>query len=387
MSNDKSLVLTHFNLLTGDVGQHDIEAIAIQGKRIVSIGSLAEVTTTLPNDHDLIDLQGLTLSPGFIDLQINGCGGVNLNSAITEQTLDTMHATNLRFGCTSFLPTLITASDADIKEAIAVIARYRQIYPERVPGLHIEGPWLNPDRRGIHDQSLVRTPTPELVDYLCEHAEAIAKITLAPEMVEQSVITRLSDAGIIVSIGHSNATCAQVQDAEQAGARFVTHLHNAMSPLGSREPGVVGATFDSKQLCAGIIADGYHLSWENLRIAQRIMGDRLILVSDATAAAGSDIEQFSFGGQTVYHRSGKCVGVDGTLGGSALTMEDAGRNAVEHGITPEDAIRMATRNPAGVLGLEKELGVIANGAFANLVILDQDYRVRGTVSGGSLIWN
>ena len=295
-----------------------------------------------------------------------------------------MHETNLRFGCTSFLPTLITATDDDIRKAICVVADYRQDHPERVHGLHIEGPFINPERKGIHNPQIIRPPSEQIVAHLCQHAEHIAKITLAPEMVSVDVIETLSQAGIVVSIGHTNATCAQVKQAEQAGARFVTHLHNAMSPLGSREPGVVGAAFDSKHLYAGIIADGFHLSWENLRIAQNIMQTRLVLVTDATAAAGSDIEQFEFGGQTVFYKNGKCTGADGTLGGSALTMEKAVQNTIKQGIPKEATIAMATINPATAIGIQQLFGVIAEGAIANLTLLSQDFDVQGTMSGGVL---
>ncbi len=383
MSTHNGFVLTNFHLLTGIAGQQDIQQIVITGERITQLND----GDTGNQTFSTIDLQGMTLTPGFIDLQINGCGGINFNSAITAETLDTMHQTNLRFGCTTFLPTLITSTDAEIKQAVAVVSEYRKQHPERVPGIHIEGPFLNPLRKGIHPESLIRKPSAELLALLCQHAKDIAKITLAPEMVGNDVVRQLSQAGIVVSIGHSNATCAEAKAAEQAGARFTTHLHNAMSPLTSREPGIVGAAFDSDRLCAGIIADGHHLSWENLRIAHKQMQDRLILVTDATAAAGATIEQFEFGGHTVYYRDGKCFGEDGTLGGSALTMIEAINNSINHGIAKDDAIRMATLNPARVLGREHELGVIAEGAFANLTILDQNMQIKGTISGGQLIWN
>ena len=381
MNSATSYVLTNFSLLTGNPDQQEIQAIAIHGNRFEKIGQLSD----MPEGYETIDLQGLTVTPGFIDVQLNGCGGVNLNTDISEKTLDIIHETNLRFGCTTYLPTLITATDEDIKKAIDVVFSYQKKYPERLTGLHIEGPYLNPARKGIHDPDLIRKPSAEMLDYLCSHAETITKITLAPEMVGTETIRQLSEAGIVVSIGHTNATCAETKAAEKAGARFITHLHNAMSPLASREPGVVGAAFDSDVLCAGIIADGYHLSWENLRIARTIMQDRLVLVTDATAAAGSDLEQFEFGGHTVYHKNGKCTGADGTLGGSALTMIEAVTNTIEHGIPAEIAVRMATLNPARALGREQEYGVIAEDAFANLTILDRDFKVRGTISGGSII--
>ena len=380
MTDRDSYILTNFKLLTGDsnVDKSQPEAIAISDGHIVAIGQRASMQAT----ETVVDLKGMTVTPGFIDLQLNGCGGVQLNNDISAATLDTMHDANLQSGCTTFLPTLITSSYEDMQQAVELVKDYRQRYPERVPGLHLEGPFLNPQRKGIHNPELIRKPTETDLQFLCDYAEVISMITLAPEICGAGVIRRLSEAGIVVSIGHTNATCAEVKVAEQAGARFATHLHNAMSPLTSREPGVVGAVFDSHLLGAGIIADGYHLSWENLRIAHRIMQDRLVLVSDATAAAGSDIPEFEFGGQTVYHHDGKCVGANGTLGGSALTMIEAVANSITHGITPQDTVRMATVNAAKAIGVECKMGQVALGQYANLAIFNNQYIMLGTISGG-----
>ena len=382
MTDQDHYILTNFKLLTGDaeVDKSQPEAMAISDRHIVAVGQ----KSSMPALKTVVDLQGMTVTPGFIDLQLNGCGGVQLNNDISETTLDTMHAANLQSGCTTFLPTLITSSYEDMRQAVEVVKVYRQRYPERIPGLHLEGPFLNLQRKGIHNPELIRKPTTTEVQFLCKHADVISMITLAPEVCGEEVVRQLSEAGIVVSIGHTNATCAETKAAEQAGARFATHLHNAMSPLTSRAPGVVGAIFDSNQLGAGIIADGYHLSWENLRIAHKIMQDRLVLVTDATAAAGSDIPEFEFGGQTVYHRDGKCTGVDGTLGGSALTMMEAVANSVEHGIAPDAVIRMATVNAAKAINSEQTLGRVAPGQYANLTIIDDRYILKGIVSGGAL---
>jgi len=372
--------VVNFNPLTGHC--EPMDTVIIKGDRIVAAGLAAHMA--LPAGLQQVDLQGLTLSPGFIDLQLNGCGGVLFNSDITVDTLDTMHAANLRSGCTAFLPTLITCSDDDMRQAINVVREYRTVYPQRVPGLHLEGPYLNPERKGIHEANFIRRPTPDMIDYLCANADVIAMVTLAPEVCPAGTVEALSSAGIVVSLGHTNATCAQAKAAETAGASFATHLHNAMSPLGSREPGVVGAVFDSHRLGAGIIADGHHLSWENLRIAQRLMADRLVLVTDATTPAGTDMETFAFAGQTIYHRDGKCSNADGTLAGSALTMMAAVSNSIRAGIEPQAAIRMATINAARAIHVHQQMGSIAAGQFANLAIFDDGFTVRGSVSGGEL---
>ena len=374
--------LTHFTLPAHitDSGLANIRSI------VVNEGLIEQVSTESFVDENIetVDLNGYTLSSGFIDLQLNGCGGVLFNADISEATLDVMHATNLRFGCTSFLPTLITCSDSDMNKAIEVIRSYREKHPERVPGLHLEGPYINKLKKGIHDENHIRPLSSDRVDYLCENADAIAMLTLAPEVCEPAHITRLSQADIVVSIGHSNATFHEVRAAEQAGASFVTHLFNAMSQLQSREPGVVGAAFSGSKLGAGIIADGYHLDWHNLRMSQQLLNDRLVLVTDATTPAGTDIESFMFAGQKVYHSNGKCTSKNGTLGGSALTMIEAVKNCVTQGISERDALVMATANPARVIGMDKMMGTIRPGSYANLVLLDGEYNVKGTVSGGDL---
>ena len=382
---DHSFALVGCRIRTGRNGQYSDKTdntIVIRDGKIAAVGD-----RELADGLEQFDVKGRFVTPGFIDLQLNGCGGVLFNDDISENTLDIMHATNLRFGCTAFLPTLITSSDDDIKKAIEVVKAYRAKHPDRVPGLHIEGPWINPVRKGIHNPELVREPCKTMVKYICDHAEHISMLTLAPEVCPAGTIEQLTEAGIVVSIGHTNATCEQAKEAEQAGARFATHLHNAMTPLTSREPGVVGAVFDSDLLGAGIIADGHHLTWENLRIARKVMQDRLVLVTDATPAVGTDIEQFEFGGHTVYHQDGLCKNADGTLGGSALTMNQAVANSIEHGIGFNATIRMVTRNPAKAIGVSASMGDIAVGQFANLTILDDTPNICGVVSGGKLSQN
>ncbi|WP_020584533.1 N-acetylglucosamine-6-phosphate deacetylase [Endozoicomonas elysicola] len=380
ISPEKTYALVNFKPLTGNPEQQSIDTIIIENGRISAIGKAEEIG----GDYQQVDLNGLTLSPGFIDLQLNGCGGVLFNSDISIGTLDVMHEANLRSGCTAFLPTLITSSDEDMRQAVNITREYMAMHPDRVPGVHLEGPYLNLQRKGIHDPDYIREPSSAMIDFFCENADVIAMVTLAPEVCPEGTIEKLSKAGIIVSIGHTNATCEQAKAAEQAGATFATHLHNAMSPLGSREPGVVGAIFDSHSIGAGIIADGLHLSWENLRIAHRLMQDRLVLVTDATTPAGTDMETFVFAGQTIYHKDGKCSNADGTLAGSALTMIEAVANSIREGLAPQTVIRMATVNAAKAIHVENEMGSIAVGQFANFAIFDDSFTMHGTVSGGEL---
>ncbi|WP_225088112.1 N-acetylglucosamine-6-phosphate deacetylase [Pectobacterium colocasium] len=377
--------LTHSRIFTG----HQIldnHAVVIADGLIERVCPLAE----LPPGIEQHDLHGTFLAPGFIDLQLNGCGGVQFNDSldtISVKTLEIMQQANQRSGCTSFLPTLITSSDAFMKHSIDVMRDWLAQNKHQALGLHLEGPWLNVIKKGTHDPAFIRQPTQALVDFLCANADAITKVTLAPEEVEPSVIRQLTTAGIIVSAGHSNATWEQAKQGFAAGIRFATHLFNAMPYLTGREPGLVGAIYDAPEVYCGIIADGRHVDWANIRNSKRIKGDKLVLVTDATAPAGADIDQFIFAGKTIYYRDGICVDEHGTLSGSALTMIEAVRNSVEHaGIALDEAIRMATLYPARAIGVDKQLGSIESGKVANLTAFDRDYHILKTFVNGNPVW-
>ncbi|EKO3823694.1 TPA: N-acetylglucosamine-6-phosphate deacetylase [Vibrio harveyi] len=339
--------------------------------------------TQLPEGIEVKDLDGANLSPGFIDLQLNGCGGVMLNDEITPETMQIMHEANLKSGCTSFLPTLITSSDEDMRAAITAAREYHNKYQNQSLGLHLEGPYLNVAKKGIHSVDFIRPSDDGMIDLICANADIIAKVTLAPEQNDPEHIARLKAAGIVVSIGHTNATYAEARQGFDAGITFATHLFNAMTPMVGREPGVVGAIYDTPEVYAGIIADGFHVDYANIRIAHKIKGEKLVLVTDATAPAGANIDHFIFVGKKVYYRDGKCVDENGTLGGSALTMIEAVQNSVEHaGIALEEALRMATLYPATAIGVEERLGRVRKGMVANLTIFDRDFNVKATVVNG-----
>lgn len=329
-----------------------------------------------------VDLQGANLCPGFIDLQLNGCGGVMFNNQITQETLNIMQATNLKSGCTSYLPTLITSSDEDIKKALSVTRDFMNNNKNQVLGLHLEGPYLSLERKGIHRATFIRKPESDMINLICENADIVTKITIAPENTPLAVIKQLCHAGIVVSIGHTNATYAQAQLAIDNGATFATHLFNAMTPMTGREPGVVGAIYDNA-LYTGIIVDGFHVAYENVRISKKMLADKLILVTDATAPAGADINHFDFVGSTVYYKDGKCFSADGTLGGSAITMIQAIQQTVNFvGVALDEAIRMATLYPAKAISQDHQLGSISVGKIANLAIFNHDYKIQGTVVNG-----
>jgi len=353
-------------------------AVIIEGELIKAISALAD----LDIDIKKIDLNGANLCPGFIDLQLNGCGGVMLNGSETQQTLDIMQAANLKSGTTSYLPTFITDTDEGIKRMLEVTRHYMDQTSNEVLGLHLEGPYLSLAKKGIHRAEFIREPDREMIDLICANSDIISMLTLAPENTPVSVIKQLTDNNIVVSLGHSNATYAQANAAIDNGASCATHLFNAMSAMTGREAGVVGAVYDN-EIYAGVIVDGFHVAYENIRISKKIMGEKLFLVTDATAPAGANIDSFDFVGTTVYYQDGKCFGEDGTLGGSAITMIESIEQMVTLvGIDLTEALRMATLYPARAISVDHKLGSIAAGKIANLTIFNNDYQVKATVVNG-----
>lgn len=357
---------------------------------IVADGIIQRVClqTELPPDIEVNDLQGAILAPGFIDVQLNGCGGVQFNDskeAVSIKTLEIMQKANEKSGCTSYLPTLITCSDEMMKHAISVMRDYLNTHSHQALGLHLEGPYINIVKKGTHNPAFIRKPDAAMIDYLCENADVITKITLAPELVDSHYIRQLTEAGIIVSSGHSNATYEEARAGFAAGISFATHLYNAMPYITGREPGLMGAIFDTPEIYTGVIADGHHVAWASIRNAKRLKGTHLVLVTDATAPAGANIDHFIFAGKPVYYRNGMCVDENGTLSGSALTMIEAVANSVQYiGIPLDEAIRMASLYPARAMGVSKKLGSIETGKIANLTAFTHDFKVTHTWVNGQL---
>lgn len=372
-----SVVLTGYQRLSDT-------AVIIRDGKIESLLPQSALPASIPQ----IDLQGHILSAGFIDLQLNGCGGVMFNDQPTVETLRHMQDTNLKTGTTSFLPTLISDSDAVIAEAIAQTKAYMQANQHEVLGMHLEGPYTNPKRKGIHPEEQLRQPNDGMIAWLCSQAPWLKKITLAPEMNQPQHIRQLADAGITVSLGHSAATYEEAMAGFDAGISFATHLYNAMTAtINGRTPGVVGAIYDREHIYAGIIPDGFHVHWANIRTAKKIMGEYLCLVTDATAAATppEGFTQFDFCGATIYLKDGQCIDEAGTLGGSSLTMNEGIRLLVEQaGISQEEAFRMATLYPARAIKMDHLLGAIQPGMVANLVVVDPTYQVVNTMVNG--VW-
>lgn len=356
-------------------------AVVVENDRIKAIVR----EEALPEDLQRIDLKGNNLTAGFIDLQLNGCGGVMFNEDISVRTLEIMQETNLKSGTTSYLPTFITSPDEGMKSAVNIMRDYLAQYQNQALGLHLEGPYLSREKKGVHREEYIREISSEMKDFLCANADVITKITLAAENPTARYIAEFVKCGIVVSIGHSNATYEVAQQAIADGAGFATHLHNAMSPVSSgRAMGVVGAVLDS-DIYAGIIVDGLHVDFGNVRIAKKAKGDKLCIVTDAVAAAGADIDSFVFVGKTVYVRNGKCYDANGTLGGAAITMIESIQNAVkEVGIPLDETLRMCNYYPAKAIGVDDKLGSIEAGKIANLTVFSHDFKIIGTAVNG--VW-
>ena len=326
------------------------------------------------------DLNGGMLLPGFIDTQVNGGGGILFNDDPSVATIRKIVAAHRRFGTTSLLPTLISDDLSVITRAINAVSAAMSGNVPGVIGVHLEGPFLNEARKGTHDARKFRALDGAAVALLCSLNVGRTLVTLAPEMTSPETIASLAASGVILSAGHTNATYAEMESALRHGVTGFTHLFNAMSPLGSREPGVVGvALLDANSWC-GIIVDGYHVSPEMLRIALRCKRhDRFILVTDAMANVGTSLTSFMLQGKKISVCDGRCVDEQGTLSGSALDMASAIRNTVAMlDIELAEAVRMASTYPAEFLGLGQELGRIAPGYRANLVLADDRLNVRDT---------
>lgn len=337
-----------------------------------------------PKGADLVDLRGRYLVPGFIDTQVNGGGDVLFNDEPTVEGLRRIAQAHRRFGTTGLMPTLISDDFAVMCRAIAAT---REAIEQGVPGIlgiHLEGPYLNAARKGVHDPAKFHTPSDEELDTVASLRNGKTMLTLAPERFAADTLRDLAVRGVIVCAGHTAADYEQLRDGFAAGIRGVTHLFNAMTPMNSREPGAVGAALENPYVWCGLIVDGYHVHDASLRvaIAARPPG-KMMLVTDAMPPVGGEREDFELYGVTMTCRDGQCTTADGTLAGSALDMAGAVRNTVLRlGLPLDEACRMASTYPAQFLGLGDELGRIAPGYRADLVVLDEGLWADGTWIGG-----
>lgn len=360
---------------------HTRRALLVDGESIVEI--LSE--NDLPGEVDkVIDLDGHLLAPGLIDLQVNGGGGVLFNDAPTVESLQEILAAHRPFGTTAMLPTLISDDAATMKRGIAAVSSAMNEGLAGVVGIHLEGPHLNPAFRGVHDAGNMRAPDDEALELLSSLKNGVTLLTVAPETLPASTIEGLCVAGLIVFGGHSGATYEETVTALNAGLTGFTHLFNAMTPLTSRAPGMVGAALDDAESFFGIIADGYHVHPASLRIAiaAKTRG-KTLLVTDAMPSVGSRIKSFELGGQTISAEGGRCRTKDGVLAGSDIGLIEAVRNASDFGgVDRYEALRMASRYPAHAIGLQDSLGYAMPGYQANLIELDDRLNVvRNWIAG------
>jgi N-acetylglucosamine-6-phosphate deacetylase len=326
---------------------------------------------------------GVWLAPGFIDLQVNGGGDVLFNNSPTSETIATIAAAHRGYGTTAFLPTFITDTDEKMRAALAAVLRTAEKDPS-VLGIHLEGPFLSPEKAGVHDHNLMRVPDEGDVQVLCGKWTGQMLVTLAPERVPKGFIAKLTKSGRRVSLGHSMATYDETCSAMAEGLRGFTHLFNAMRPLASREPGPIAAALESPDASYGLIVDGWHVSPALLRLALRGCGHPM-LVTDAMPPVGGCKPSFQLYETEIRVDAGRCLRADGTLAGAALDMATAVRNCVNLlQVSLPEALRFASRNPAEFIGVGHMLGRLAPGYRADMVAIDPEtVGVLGTWVAGA----
>lgn len=361
---------------------HEDSAVIIDGARIAAVAGRSDLDPALP----LHDLGHGILAPGFVDVQVNGGGGVLFNARPDVDGLRAIASAHRRFGTTGLLPTIITDAPEVLQAGVAAVRAARAQGVPGILGLHAEGPFIDLARRGAHPEQFIRPMGPADVEWLCAAGCGTLLLTLSPAHAALADITRLAQAGIIVSLGHSDASAALALAALAAGARGFTHLYNAMSQLGHRAPGMVGAALSHRDSFCGLIADGFHVDAVALRAAINAKSpDSLVLVSDAMPPAAGGPDQFELQGRRVSRRNGRLQLDDGTLAGCNLTMDAALRHAVtELGVPLAQALRMASLNPARFIRLDHLYGRIRPGYLASLVHLGDDLGVRASwIDGGT----
>ncbi|MGC8517690.1 MAG: N-acetylglucosamine-6-phosphate deacetylase [Steroidobacteraceae bacterium] len=355
----------------------DDHCVLIEAGRIVDVVPTAQARGP---GIDRVDLGGGLLLPGFIDTQVNGGGGVLFNDAPSVEAIRQIGRAHRRFGTTGFMPTLISTDLEVVAQAISATRGALMAGVPGVLGIHIEGPFLSVERKGVHDSAKLRELDASAVGLLSSLGAGRTIVTLAPEVTTPEIIQRLADAGVIVSAGHTNATYAEVTEALRHGLRGFTHLFNAMSQLTSREPGAVGAALEDPASWCGIIVDGEHIAPAVLRLALRCKPhERFMLVTDAMPALGTDLRTFELQGRRILVSGPVCYDEDGRLAGSNIDLASCVRNAMGLlGLPLHEAVHMASLYPAQFLGLAGELGRIEPGYRANLVLTDETLHVRAT---------
>lgn len=374
------LAIINAKLFDGD-RFHDDKAVVIENGKISAVSNAGDISDTT----NTYDAQGYILAPGFIDVQVNGGGGALLNHTPTVEGIRAIMAGHRQFGTTAMLPTLITDTRAKMLAAIAAV---KDAIAQNVPGIvgiHLEGPYLNTERKGVHDASIIRPMEDDAIDVLSSLPNGRIVVTMAPEKAKAGTIAKLTENNVLVCAGHTAGTYSDMQAAIGEGLRGFTHLFNAMSPLNHREPGVAGAAIADDNTWCGLIADGFHVHPAAMQVAVRAKKTgKIMLVTDAMPTVGAKNKSFVLGGEEIIATNGRCALADGTLAGSDLDMMSAVKNTVEMiGTDLAEALRMASLYPAEFLKMGDHKGRIKPGFDADFVLFDSaSYTVKNTWISG-----
>ncbi len=369
-----SFALTGAKVFDG-VSLQDGMAVIIEGKTISAVVHASQ----LPRGIEIHELKGGILTAGFIDVQVNGGGGALMNDHPTIETVKRIAQSHRKFGTTGMLPTVITDDQKIIDQAVGAVQAAISNHVPGVLGIHLEGPFLDVARKGAHPENFIRTMTRHDVDRIMAITCGAVMLTLAPNKVPTKFIAELSQHGVLISLGHAEATVKEAQLALGAGARAFTHIYNAMSQLNGREPGMVGACFADSESYCGVIVDGLHVDDITLKVLFAAKPkNRIMLITDAMPPAAGGPDTFELQGRNARRVGNKLQLEDGTLAGSIVSMDEAVRNTVKLGVGIEDALRMASFVPAHFLRLENELGRIAQGYRASMVHLTENLYVNKT---------
>ena len=353
---------------------------------IVRDGNVDKIVdaAALPADVTVIDGNGQILAPGLIDVQVNGGGGVLLNDQPTVDGVRAIMEAHRKYGTTAMLPTLITDHRGKMETAIAAVTDAIDAGVPGIVGIHLEGPYLNPERKGVHSADIIRPMEDDAIELLTRLPNGRILVTMAPEKAAKGTIKALANKGVLVCAGHTAGNYAHIQSAIDEGLRGFTHLFNAMSPMTHREPGVAGAAMADDTTWCGLIADGYHVHPAVLKVAIRAKATgKIMLVTDAMPTVGADDKRFILGGEEIIAADGRCALADGTLAGSDLDMISAVKNCVEMvGLDLGEALRMASLYPAEFLKLDDKMGRIAPGYQADMILFDDAFNVsRSWING------
>lgn len=366
--------ITNAKIFTGEV-------ISIYNTLLIEEGRIISIQNEIPRDVDIIDLGGKNISAGLIDIQLNGGYQFYFSQFPDESTLEDMCRACNDFGTTYFLPTLISSTTENILKAIETVASFRQKFPRKgVLGMHLEGPFFNPDKRGAHNKNIVRKPTDEELRQIVQLGRGVIKLmTIAPEMFTDDQLTFLQENDILLSAGHSNMSYEQAQYYFDKGIHLTTHLYNAMSPFTHRAPGMTGAILDNENVYTSLILDGLHCDYVAARLACRLKKDKLFLITDSTFL-GRRIRHFEWDTFDATIKNGTYRNEEGNLAGAAISMVEAVRNAKENlGISLQHAVEMATSYVGRAIGEEKHIGFIKEGYPARFFVFDDDLKIYSTL--------